>query len=188
MKKESAESVTLEQKKVSSEFEVQGVDSVDKIRDILFGNQMRDFDRKFELFEKHISNDLDRLRQENNLQIESLQNYVESEFEILSSKLALEEKNRIEEQDDLDASINRNVKQIDKKISDVSNAIESQSREVNQKVLKLSQDFSSELKNQIEVTRQRLDDFKQDLSCGKVDKVVLAEALNAIALQINSSD
>jgi len=47
------------------------LDNVDKIRDILFGNQMRDFDRKFHQLEERISSELDSLRKESALQMES---------------------------------------------------------------------------------------------------------------------
>ena len=162
--------------------------NVDKIRDILFGNQMRDYDRKFNQLEERIANDLANLRKENALQIESLQTFLESEVEILGGKLAAEEKNRIHEMDNMDGLIIKNVKQIEQKISDLGTSLETQSRDINQKMLKQSQDFNSELASQIEQTRKRLDDYRQDLSKGKVDKSALAEMLNSMALQINADE
>ncbi|MBL7000023.1 MAG: hypothetical protein ISR73_09210 [Gammaproteobacteria bacterium] len=160
--------------------------NVDKIRDILFGNQMRDYDRKFNQLEERIASDLSNLRKENALQIESLQTFLESEIEILGSKLSSEEKTRVNEMDNLDELISKNVRQIDQKISELGSTLDTQTRETNQKMLKQSQDFNTELASQIEQTRKRLDDYKQDLSSGKVDKSVLAEMLNTLALQINS--
>jgi len=162
--------------------------NVDKIRDILFGNQMRDYDRKFNQLEERIANDLSNLRKENALQIESLQTFLESEIEVLGSKLATEEKTRVKEMDNMDDLISKNVRQIDQKISELGAALDTQTREVNQKMLKQSQDFNSELTSQIEQTRKRMEDYKQDLSRGKVDKSILAEMLNTLALQINSEE
>jgi len=162
--------------------------NVDKIRDILFGNQMRDYDRKFNQLEERIANDLSNLRKENALQIESLQTFLESEIEVLGSKLATEEKTRVKEMDNMDDLISKNVRQIDQKISELGAALDTQTREVNQKMLKQSQDFNSELTSPIEQTRKRMEDYKQDLSRGKVDKSILAEMLNTLALQINSEE
>jgi len=93
--------------------------NVDKIRDILFGNQMRDYDRKFNQLEERIANDLSTLRKESALQIESLQTFLQSE--IMGSKLASEAKTRVSEMDDMDALIHKRVY---KKEMSVDDAIE----------------------------------------------------------------
>lgn len=163
-------------------------DNVDKIRDILFGNQMREFDRKYDRLEERIAGDFADLRKENANQFDSLQTFVESEIEILASKLAAEENARIEDVDSLESQLKKSVKQIDKKIADLNKIIENQSREINQKILKQSQDFHAEMNSQFESARKRMDSYKNELSSGKVDKSALAEMLNALALQINADD
>ncbi len=163
-------------------------DNVDKIRDILFGNQMREVDQRFAKLEKSLASDLAALRNENALQIESLKTFIESEIEILGSKLAGEEQSRIDNIDDLDDKVKTQVKQIEKKIGDVSKVLDKNSREVNQKILKQSQDFSNELSNQISESRERMDSHRQELATSKVDKLLLSEMLSAMALQVNSDD
>lgn len=163
-------------------------DNVDKIRDILFGNQMREVEQRFASLEKSLANDLATMRNENALQIESLKSYIESEIEILGSKLSGEEQSRIENVDELDDKVKQSAKQIDKKISDVVKSLDKNSRDINQKILKQSQDFSSELSNQIMEARERMDGHRQELSSAKVDKLMLSEMLNALALQVNPDD
>lgn len=163
-------------------------DNVDKIRDILFGNQMREVEQRFANLEKSLANDLAAMRNENALQIESLKTYIESEIEILGSRLSGEEQSRIENVDELDDKVKQHVKQIDKKIGDVARSLDKNSSDINQKMLKQSQDFSSELSNQISESRDRMDSQRQELSSAKVDKLVLAEMLNALALQVNPDD
>ncbi len=188
MQKKIDKNTTATKNTLDSSTESTDMDNVDKIRDILFGNQMREFDRKFTQLEERISSDLGNIRKENALQIESLQTFIESEIEILSSKLSTEEKTRIDEMDDMDADLKKNVKQIDKKITDAGKSLDTQSREINQKMLKQSQDFNTEMNNQLEQIRKRIDSFKQELSSGKVDKSILAEMLNTLALQINAEE
>ena len=163
-------------------------DNVDKIRDILFGNQMREVEQRFASLEKSLANDLAALRNENALQIESLKTFIESEVEILGSRLAGEEQSRIDNVDELDDKVKQNVKQIDKKIADLVKSLDKSSREINQKLLKQSQDFSSELSNKIGEARERMDGHREELSAAKVDKLLLAEMLNALALQVNPDD
>lgn len=163
-------------------------DNVDKIRDILFGNQMREVEQRFANLEKSLANDLVSMRNENALQIESLKTFIESEIEILGSKLSGEEQSRIENVDELDDKVKQQVKQIDKKIGDVVKSLDKNSRDMNQKILKQSQDFSNELGGQISEARDRMDSHRQELSSAKVDKLVLSEMLNALALQVNPDD
>ena len=162
------------------------VNNVDKIRDILFGNQIREFDDKFSQLEQRMSAEIAGLRQENALQIDSLKTFVESEIEILTSKLAGEEKSRINELDNLESELKKVGRQMDEKISDVGASLDAQSRDINQKLLKQSQDFNAEVTNQTDITRKRMDDYKRELTNSKVDRSVLAEMLNTLALQINA--
>lgn len=164
--------------------EAADADNVDKIRDILFGNQMREVEQRFASLEKSLAKDLAAIRSENALQIESLKTFIESEIEILGSKLAGEEKTRIENVDELDDKVKQHVKQIDGKIGDVVKSLDKNTREINQKILKQTQDFGNELNSQINETRERMDDQRQALSEAKVDKLSLSEMFNALALQV----
>lgn len=163
-------------------------DNVDKIRDILFGNQMRDVDKRFASLEKSLASDLAALRNENALQLDSLKTFIESEIEILGSRLSAEESSRIDNVDELEGQLKQQVKQIDKKIGDVSKAMDKTTSDTNQKILKQSQDFSKELNDQISDARERMDDHRQELSGSKVDKQVLSEVLSTLALQVNPDD
>ena len=187
-KKSKVESKVAGSNTVDASNDLNEQDNVDKIRDILFGNQMRDFDRKFSQLEERIASDFAAMRKENANQMDSLQAYVDSEVEILTSKLSSEEKSRIDEISELDDSLKKSVKQIEQKIAETIKTIDKQSREINQKLLKQSQDFNNDLSSQMEQTRKRMDDYRQELSQGKVDKSVLAEMLNNLAMQLNQEE
>lgn len=174
--------------KTNSEGDAGEADNVDKIRDILFGNQMREVDKRFASLEKTLANDLAALRNDNAMQIDSLKSYIESEVEILGSKLAAEEKARIDNVDELDARLKQQIKQIDGKLSDLAKTLDKTARDINQKLLKQSQDFSKELSQQISDVRERMDQQREALGAGKVDKAVLAEVLSALALQVNADE
>lgn len=168
--------------------EANEADNVDKIRDILFGNQMRDVDKRFAGLEKSLANDLAALRNENSLQLDALKTFIESEIEILGSRLSAEENARTENIDDLESQLKQQVRQIDKRIGDVSKAMDKNTSDINQKILKQSQDFSKELNDQISDVRERMDNHHQDLSGSKVDKHRLSEVLNSLALQVNPDE
>lgn len=164
------------------------VDNVDKIRDILFGQQMREVSEKFASLENNLAKDLAAMRQENSQQLDSLKSFLESEIAILSSNLGNEEKTRIEQLDELDDKLKQNVKQIDKKFSETQKSLDAGSSEFNQKILKQSQDFSADLTKKMVEARERMDGHHQELGKNKVDKLTLSEVLTTLAMQINPDD
>lgn len=70
--------------------------SVDKIRDIIFGGQMREYEARFAAVENRLIKESSRLRQDIEERMNSLENLVLREFETLSNKLQLEKKERNE--------------------------------------------------------------------------------------------
>lgn len=163
-------------------------DNVDTIRDILFGNQMREFDRKFTQLEKNMSSDLDALRRDNINQMDSLKSFIESEISILSSKLANTEQAQIDEMDKLDSTIQKHFKTVEGKISATNDTLDKLSHDSSQKFLKQSQDFATSMSEQMKESRDRMDGHREELSSSKVDKALLSELLNSLALQINNDE
>ncbi|MBW4571424.1 MAG: hypothetical protein KME31_26440 [Tolypothrix carrinoi HA7290-LM1] len=51
------------------------INSLDKVRDILFGNQMREVERKFARLEERLIKECTNLRDENRKRLDSLESY-----------------------------------------------------------------------------------------------------------------
>ena len=64
--------------------------SVDKIRDILFGNQMRDFDRRFSHMEERLIKSTQDLRDETHKRLEALELFFKKELDALKARLKSE--------------------------------------------------------------------------------------------------
>ncbi len=172
----------------ATESDTETGDNVDKIRDILFGQQLRDFERKFAQIEDRLNSDLEALRGESQRQNDSLQTYIDSEAEILSGKLKTESETRQQQLDDLQDELKKLARQIDSRLADLAEQLEQQARDFNQKLLKHSQEASAELKKQQEQLRQRMDEQHRSLSDGKVDRSMLAEMLTTLAMQLTSDE
>lgn len=163
-------------------------ENVDTIRDILFGSQMREFDRKFNQLEKNIASDIEAMRKENSNQMNSLQSFIESEISILSSRISGSEQSQIDELDKLDSTIHKHLEKIESKISTTNTTLDKLSHESSQKFLKQSQDFTTNLSEQMKDARERMDGHRDELSSAKVDRAFLSELLNGVAMQINSDE
>jgi hypothetical protein len=71
-------------------------ESLDKVRDILFGSQMREQDGRFVQLEEHIAEQFASFRAETKTQLESLQNFVKAELNAVTSRLNSESQQRQE--------------------------------------------------------------------------------------------
>src|SRR5215831_10688728 len=67
--------------------ETQEGTNVNKIRDILFGSQMRDYERRFAGLEDRLAKAIDSLREEIKRQMDSLEVFTREEVESLGQRL-----------------------------------------------------------------------------------------------------
>src|SRR5688572_31293940 len=72
-------------------------ESLDKVRDILFGGQMRAVDSRLQGLEERLRSDHEALRADFVKQVESLDGFIRSEVQLLGERLAGERAKRTEE-------------------------------------------------------------------------------------------
>ena len=84
--------------------------NVDKIRDILFGSQMRDYDKKFTRFEERLLKETLELREEIKRRFASLETYVKNEVDALSGRQKAEKTERLESLKELAKELQESAK------------------------------------------------------------------------------
>jgi len=95
--------------------------NVDKIRDIIFGGQMREYDNRFAWIEERLSKENLHLRQDMELRISSLETLVQDEFEALSNKLRLEKKERNDSFLSIESTLKRADELLHQRLSELEN-------------------------------------------------------------------
>ncbi|MBK6304308.1 MAG: hypothetical protein IPF47_00805 [Gemmatimonadetes bacterium] len=68
--------------------------NVDKIRDILFGAQMRDYDRRFTTLEERLLRESGELRDDMHRRLTATEQFLRGELESLSASLSAEQRDR----------------------------------------------------------------------------------------------
>src|SRR5947209_5816204 len=71
-----------------------GGGNVDKIRDILFGTQMRDYEKRFVRLEEQLLKESADLREDLRRRFDSLEIYIKKEVESLTDRLKVEQGER----------------------------------------------------------------------------------------------
>src|ERR1044072_4141706 len=71
--------------------ELGGAGNIDKIRDILFGVQMRDYEKRFARREQRLMKEESDLRDETRKRFDSLEQYIKEEMEALVERVTTEQ-------------------------------------------------------------------------------------------------
>src|SRR5947209_14604531 len=74
--------------------EVTGAGSLDKVRDMLFGSQARDYEKRFTRLEERLTKESTDLKNEVKRRFDMLENYIKKELETLSERIRSEQNER----------------------------------------------------------------------------------------------
>lgn len=77
-----------------TEIDIDGAQNINKIRDILFGTEMRKNNSRFHSLEASVNKEAAHLREDMELRMSSLESLIQREFETLTDKFELEKKER----------------------------------------------------------------------------------------------
>jgi DNA repair exonuclease SbcCD ATPase subunit len=162
-----------------------GKGSVDDIRDILFGNQMHEYEKKFAKLEELMTGKLSELREENRKRLDSLESFVKNEFESIDERMKTDRKERIETDKNLESEIKSTNRVLDEKSAQIQDQAAQNEKNLRIQIL----DQSKTLRDEIQQTREGLDSTIQRISSelreDKMDRGSLANLLNKMAVAIS---
>src|SRR5262245_13792193 len=78
-----------------------GVANLDKVRDILFGAQMRDYDRRFTRLEERMLKEVSDARDDTRRRFDQLENFIRQEIAALGERLRAENQQRSQATEDI---------------------------------------------------------------------------------------
>jgi flagellar hook-basal body complex protein FliE len=160
--------------------------SVDKIRDILFGNQMRDFDRRFSQMEDHLAKATLDLRDETQKRIDALELFFKKELESLKHRI----KSESDERADGDGRVNDELKStasaLKRAIAQVEEKLSESATELRQQILEQSKSLTAEIQSKSEQASESLRSSTNALDETKIDRSALAEYFIEMAMHLSS--
>ena len=119
-----------------------GVGGMDKVRDLLFGGQMRDYDKRFKRLEEHYNQENIRFRDDIAQRLKIIEERVEGEVDSLSEKAKVDRQERLS----VTAELEHNIKVL--------------KNELNTRLTQLDDQFSRDIKN----LRQQMHNKIQELA------------------------
>lgn len=162
-----------------------GAGNVDKIRDILFGSQMRDYEARFAGLEEALHKETAEIRESNRRRFDQLENYIKGEFEALQTRLKAER----EERSDMGSQHSRELKEtseaLSRRLRDLDDRGAAMERDLRAQLLHQSQDLGDQMRARHDEVATLLEKRFQELRHGKTDRAALATLFTEVALRLN---
>jgi flagellar hook-basal body complex protein FliE len=160
--------------------------SVDKIRDILFGNQMRDFERRFSQMEDRLVKATMELRDETQKRMEALEVFFNKELEALKHRVKAESEERADGDSRLNDELKSASSTLKKGITQVEEKLSESSTELRQQILEQSKSLTAEIQSKSEKASESLHSSTSALDEAKIDRSALAEYFIEMAMHLSN--
>jgi DNA anti-recombination protein RmuC len=163
-----------------------GAGNLDKVRDILFGAQIRDADRRFAKLEERFVQETSDLKDDVRKRLAVLEQFVKHEVESLAERLKDEHDERTDADKDLSRELREAQKASEKKFGQIDDHVGKAQRELRQQLLDTHQKIGDELQRQAQDILARLARESAELRADKLDRTALAAMLTEMAVRLTS--
>lgn len=158
--------------------------NVDKIREIIFGGQMRDYERRFGVLEERLLKESADLRTEISRRLDALEQFAKKELEVAHNRLKSEQQDRVDALKELTQELRTLGKQLDKRLNALDEQATAGDRELRQQILAQSKALSDEGRQRHQEVSQALERRAAQLEDAKTDRESLAEMLTELAMRL----
>jgi hypothetical protein len=163
-----------------------GAGNLEKIRTILFGSQMRDYEKRFMRLEERLLKVSTDLREETRRSLDALEAYVKRELETLTDRIKGEQDERTGSLNDLSRELRDTGYALEKKIAQLDEQANKVQRDLHQQLLEQSKGLSEEIRQKYEEISAVLERSLQELRVDKTDRSTLAALFTEVALRLNN--
>jgi len=158
-----------------------GGESIEKVREILFGSQVRDFEKRFSVLEDRLRKEVSALTAEISKRFDSLENYVKKEVASLGEQLKTEQNIRTKSVKEL----SRRLDSTDKDLAELDDKSTAAQRDLRQQILEQSKTLRDEGRKQHKELSTALDKATGQLRIDKTNRSDLAALLVDMAMSLN---
>lgn len=159
-------------------------DSVDQIRDILFGAQVRKYEQKFDQLEEIIKKEVSSLGDNTRKTIETLENYTKKELSSIVAQLKDEKTERSESFNELSKSLDKSNKTLEKKINRLVEKTSKDQSDLQEQILQQSKNLMKEIQKKNDEITAILKKSVEELRNEKTDRIALGNLFNELGLRL----
>lgn len=161
--------------------------NVDKIRDILFGGQMRDYDKRFKRIEERFNKENSQFREEMFQRLKVLEERIDGEIDTISEKTKVDRQERLLAQQDLEHEIKGLKNELNNRLTQMDEQFSKEVRNLRQQTLNKFQELALQLRQQNDNLTNLFNQEVAQLQDEKVNRADLAFFFNEIAVRLTKS-
>jgi hypothetical protein len=173
--------------------DLSGGGNIDKIREILFGSQMRDYEKRFSRLEDRLLKECANLKDETRKRLEALEVFMQQEVESLSERIRAAQEANVEATKDITREANQELaqelrnttKSLDRRVSHLDDQSTKNQREIRQQLLEQSKNLSDEIQQKYVEILSMLEHEALELRTEKTDRATLAALFTEMAMRLN---
>ena len=158
--------------------------NVDRIRDILFGTQMREYDGRFQRLEDRLAHEAAVLRDDLQKRLDALEGFVKGAVESLNNRVRAEQAERSIAIENLGRTLAETAKAVEAKIGRIDERAAAEVGGLRQQLLEQSKILGAEMHAKHEELRKGLDNEAQMIRGAMTGRESLAEMLTEVALRL----
>ena len=158
---------------------------VEKIRELLFGNQMHDYDRRFATLEDRFQQNIRDVESEATRSLAGLESTIKKQLESSVNQLREEKDLRADADKELERSLREQTQGLDKRLGQLSEQLAKLEREFTERLGHETQRLREEIKRRNDDTRGTIERMFAELSNVKTDRNLLAGLFVEIAKCLN---
>jgi DNA repair exonuclease SbcCD ATPase subunit len=162
-----------------------GAGNVDKIRDILFGSQMRDYESRFARLEETLIKETVEIRETNRRRFEQIESYLKREFETVQTRIKAERDERHDSESRLSRELKESHDALSRRIRDLDDRETGVERDLRGDLLQQARDLTEEIRARHDELATILERRVSELRDGKTDRAALATLFNEVALRLS---
>ena len=161
-------------------------ESLDKVRDILFGGQMRAVESRLQGLEERLRREQDTLRTDLGKQLGELDSFARHEFQALAERLAAERAKRTEELKSLGAEIKEALRALEKRHAKLEDSTSMADAGLRDQLLLQAKAASAEVAKLSERITAELNRSHHELKSTKTDSATLAGLFTDLASRLST--
>lgn len=163
--------------------EVEG--NVDKIRDILFGSQMRDYEQRLNAMEKRMTQSIERASRDLERRIERLDTFARREVDKLTEQIKTERKERTSEGKKGASDLSEFADQVETWFAEVDEQLSVESKDLRNSLHEQANDLTTQIREAHEQMQASLHKEATELADVKLAREDMAALLTEVAMRLN---
>lgn len=159
---------------------------VDRIRDILFGSQMRDYDGRFQRLEERLVREAAEVRGDLQKRLEALEGFMKGEVEAMTNRVRGENAERNQALGKLAHDLGETARGLDLKLTNLDNRAAQEIRDLRQQLLEQSKALSAEIAEKHHQMKAGLEHEAQQIRGAMTGREALAEMFSEVSLRLKN--